>query len=75
MGTIVNILNLCLHVTHTRVITIMSRMSSEPWRSSRVIFDEVKRHVRWSLATTVSVLSLSLSWLVARESRRSNRIS
>ena len=61
----VNILNLCLHSTHTRVMMIMSRMSSEPWRSSRVIFDEVKGHVRWNFAMTVSVLSLSLSWVVA----------
>lgn len=46
VGTIVNILNLCLHATHTRVMTIVSRMSSEPWRSSRVSFAEVKGHVR-----------------------------
>ena len=65
MGTMVNILSLCLHSTHTRVMIIVSRMSSDPSRSSRVIFDEVKGHVRWNLAMTVSVLSLSLSWMVA----------
>jgi len=67
LGIMVYILNLCLHSTHTRVMRIMSRISSEPWRSSRVALVEVKGHGRWNLATTVSALSLSLSWFVTYE--------
>ena len=75
MGTTAAILNFCLHSTHTSVMTIMSRISLEPWRSSRVAFVEVKGHGRWYLATTVSALSLSFSWLVVDELRGSDLIS
>ena len=72
MGSTAAILNFCLHSTQTSVMMIMSRISSEPWRSSRVAFVEVKTHGRWNLATTVSPLSLSLSWLVMDEFRGSD---